>query len=59
MKHRVDNFLNYRDLKVKDEKLLCFLGLVVEEKTSIYNFTDPRFESWVKQLFFSFNFLLG
>ena len=39
--------------------MYCFLGLVVEQKTAIYNFIGPRFESWMKELFFSFDFLLG
>ena len=39
--------------------MCCFLGLVVEQKTATYNFIDPRFKSQMKQLFLSYNFLLG
>ena len=36
----------------------CFLGLVVEKKTVDYNFTGPRFKSWLTAIF-SYDFLLG
>ena len=35
----------------------CFLGLMVEQKTSNHNSIGHMFECWMKQLFFSYNFL--